>query len=216
MSSTSIASAANGGPTSEGLLRPALSLFVLLSLLTGLLYPMLVTAVAQVAFPAAADGNLIVREGQVVGSRLIGQPFSDPKHFWSRPSATAPMAYNAGASSGSNQGPLNPALHDAVKSRIEALREAGRGLAPGSADPGNAALVPADLVTASASGLDPHISRAAADYQLARVAKARGLPEADVRALLERHTEGRWLGFLGEPRVNVLELNLALDAAARR
>jgi K+-transporting ATPase ATPase C chain len=191
----------------EGLLRPALSLFVLLSLLTGLLYPMLVTGVAQIAFPSAADGSLIVIDGKVVGSHLIGQPFSDPKHFWSRPSATAPMAYNAGASSGSNQGPLNPALYDAVKSRIEALR---------TADPGNAAPVPADLGTASASGLDPHISRAAADYQVARVAKARGVPEADVHALVERHTEGRWLGFLGEPRVNVLELNLALDAATRR
>lgn len=199
--------AKRNGAAAEGLLRPALSLFVLLSVLTGLLYPLLVTGVAQVAFRDAADGSLIVRDGKVIGSRLIGQPFSDPKHFWSRPSATGPMAYNGGASSGSNQGPLNPALHDAVKSRIEALR---------AADPGNAAPVPADLVTASASGLDPHISRAAADYQSARVAKARGVPEAEVRALVERHTEGRWLGFFGEPRVNVLELNLALDAAPRR
>ena len=206
MSSPSIPSVGSNS-AGEGLLRPALSLFVVLSLLTGLMYPMLVTGVAQIGFPTAADGSLIVVDGKVVGSRLIGQPFSDPKHFWSRPSATAPMAYNAGASSGSNQGPLNPALHDAVKARIEALR---------AADPANTAPVPADLVTASASGLDPHISRAAADYQAARVAKARGVPEADVRALLERHTEGRWLGFLGEPRVNVLELNLALDAAARR
>jgi len=207
MSSPSTASTTGVASASEGLLRPALMLFVLLSLLTGLLYPLLVTGVAQVAFRDAADGSLIVVDGKVVGSRLIGQPFSDPRHFWSRPSATAPMAYNAGASGGSNQGPLNPALHDAVKSRIEALR---------AADPGNTAPVPADLVTASASGLDPHISRAASDYQVARVAKARGVPEANVRTLLERHTEGRWLGFLGEPRVNVLELNLALDAAARR
>jgi K+-transporting ATPase ATPase C chain len=207
MSSPSTASITNGAPASEGLLRPALMLFVLLSLLTGIVYPLVVTGVAQLAWRDAANGSLIVRDGRVVGSRLIGQPFSDPKHFWSRPSATAPMAYNAGASSGSNQGPLNPALHDSVKSRIEALR---------AADPGNAAAVPADLVTASASGLDPHISRAAADYQAARVARARGVPEADVRTLIERHTEGRWLGFLGEPRVNVLELNLAVDAAARR
>jgi K+-transporting ATPase ATPase C chain len=207
MSSPSTASITNGAPASEGLLRPALMLFVLLSLLTGIVYPLVVTGVAQLAWRDAANGSLIVRDGRVVGSRLIGQPFSDPKHFWSRPSATAPMAYNAGASSGSNQGPLNPALHDAVKSRIEALR---------AADPGSSAAIPADLVTASASGLDPHISRAAADYQAARVARARGVPEADVRALVERHTEGRWLGFLGEPRVNVLELNLAVDAAARR
>ncbi|HEY6512397.1 MAG TPA: potassium-transporting ATPase subunit KdpC [Burkholderiaceae bacterium] len=191
------------GTATEGLLRPALLLFVLLSFVTGLLYPLLVTGVAQVAFPAAANGSLIVRDGKVVGSRLIGQPFADPKHFWSRPSATVPMAYNGGASSGSNLGPLNPALHDAVKARIEALR---------AADPGNTAAVPADLVTTSASGLDPHISVAAAYYQAARVAKARGLQEAAMRELIERHTEGRWLGFIGEPRVNVLELNLALDA----
>jgi len=207
MSSPSTASITNGATASEGLLRPALMLFVLLSLLTGIVYPLVVTGVAQLAWRDAANGSLIAREGRLVGSRLIGQPFSDPKHFWSRPSATSPMAYNAGASSGSNLGPLNPALADAVKSRVEALR---------AADPGNTAAIPADLVTASASGLDPHISRAAADYQAARVAHARGLPEADVRALVERHTEGRWLGFLGEPRVNVLELNLALDAPPRR
>ena len=193
----------HNGTATEGLLRPALLLFVLLSIVTGLLYPLLVTGVAQAAFPTAANGSLIVRDGKVIGSRLIGQPFSDPKHFWSRPSATAPMAYNGGASSGSNLGPLNPALHDAVKARIEALR---------AADPGNSAPVPADLVTASASGLDPHISVAAAYYQAARVAKARGMPEPALRELIERHTEGRWLGFIGEPRVNVLELNLALDA----
>jgi potassium-transporting ATPase KdpC subunit len=208
MSSSSIPASVNhNGTAVEGLLRPALLLFVLLSIVTGLLYPLLVTGVAQVAFRDAANGSLIVRDGRGVGSRLIGQPFSDPKHFWSRPSATSPMPYNGGASGGSNLGPLNPALHDAVKARIEALR---------AADPGHTALVPIDLVTASASGLDPHISRAAADYQAARVAKARGMPEADVRALIERHTEGQWLGFIGEPRVNVLELNLALDVTHKR
>lgn len=188
-------------------LRPALVLFVLLSALTGLAYPLLVTGVAQLAFPAQANGSLIVRDGQAVGSALIGQAFSDPKHFWSRPSATGPMPYNASNSSGSNLGPSNPALHDAVKQRIATLR---------AADPGNTAPVPADLVTASASGLDPHISRAAADYQAPRVARARGMPEERVRELVEAHTEGRALGFLGEPRVNVLRLNLALDAAAPR
>jgi potassium-transporting ATPase KdpC subunit len=208
MSSTSIPVSVNhSGSAAEGLLRPALLLFVLLSIVTGLLYPLLVTGVAQLAFRDAANGSLIVRDGKVIGSRLIGQPFSDPKHFWSRPSATSPMAYNGGASSGSNLGPLNPALYDAVKARIEALR---------AADAGNTAPAPIDLVTASASGLDPHISRAAADYQAARVAKARGMPEADLRALIERHTEGQWLGFIGEPRVNVLELNLALDGAHKR
>ncbi|MBL8348285.1 MAG: potassium-transporting ATPase subunit KdpC [Rubrivivax sp.] len=191
----------------RGLLRPAVVLFVGLSLLTGLVYPLLVTGLAQAVFPHAANGSLFVQGGQVVGSELIGQPFADPKHFWSRPSATGPMAYNAGASSGSNLGPTNPALADAVKGRIEALR---------AADPGNSAPVPVDLVTASASGLDPHISRAAADYQLKRVARARNLPEADVRSLVDQHTEGRLLGFIGEARVNVLALNLALDARGAR
>lgn len=187
-------------------LRPALTLFVALSIVTGLAYPLAVTGIAQVAFPRAADGSLILRDGKVVGSELIGQSFGDPKHFWSRPSATSPMPYNAANSSGSNLGPSNPALADAVKARIAALR---------AADPGNTRPVPADLVTASASGLDPHISRAAADYQLARVARARGLPEERVRALVEQHTEPPLLGFIGEPRVNVLRLNLALEAAAR-
>jgi potassium-transporting ATPase KdpC subunit len=191
---------------SEGLLRPALTLFVALSLITGLAYPLLVTAVAQIVFPHQANGSLIVRDGKTVGSQLIGQSFGDPKYFWSRPSATGPMAYNAGASGGSNLGPTNPALADAVKGRIEALR---------AADPGNTAPVPVDLVTASASGLDPHISRAAADYQLARVARVRGLAPDAVRALVDRHTEGAWLGFLGEPRVNVLMLNLALEGGAK-
>lgn len=188
-------------------LRPALVLFALLSALTGLAYPLLVTGVAQIAFSAQANGSLVQRDGQAVGSALIGQAFSDPKHFWSRPSATGPMPYNASISSGSNLGPSNPALHDAVKARIAALREA---------DPGNTAPVPVDLVTASASGLDPHISRAAADYQVARVARLRGLPEARVRELVEAHAEGVGLGFIGEPRVNVLALNLALDALPAR
>lgn len=191
----------------RGLLRPAVVLFVGLSLLTGLAYPLLVTGIAQAVFPHAANGSLVVQGGQVVGSELIGQPFADPKYFWSRPSATGPMPYNAGSSSGSNLGPSNPALHDAVKARVDALR---------AADPGSTAPVPADLVTASASGLDPHISRAAADYQLRRVARARGLPEAEVRALIDAHTEGRLLGFIGETRVNVLALNLTLDARAAR
>jgi K+-transporting ATPase ATPase C chain len=186
-------------------LRPALTLFVLLSAITGLVYPLLVTGIAQLAFPAAANGSLVVRDGKAVGSELVGQSFSDPKHFWSRPSATGPMPYNAANSGGSNQGPSSPALADAVKARIEALR---------AADPGNTAAVPVDLVTASASGLDPHISRAAADYQVARVARLRGLPEERVRALVEQHTEQPLLGFIGEPRVHVLRLNLALDAAS--
>jgi K+-transporting ATPase ATPase C chain len=188
------------------LLRPAASLFVALSLATGIAYPLVVTAIAKVAFPDAANGSLIVRDGKAVGSRLIGQNFSDTKYFWSRPSATATMPYNASASSGSNQGPLNPALIDAVKSRIAALR---------AADPGNAQPLPADLVTASASGLDPHISPAAADYQLERVARARRIDVARVKALVARYTEGRQWGIFGEARVNVLELNLALDALSR-
>ena len=187
-------------------LRPALVLFVALSVVTGLVYPLAVTGIAQVAFPGKANGSLVTQDDKVVGSSLIGQSFSDPKHFWSRPSATSPMPYNAANSAGSNQGPLNPALADAVKSRVAALR---------AADPGNDKPVPVDLVTASASGLDPHISRAAADYQLARVARARGAAEADVLRLVDANTEWPWLGFLGEARVNVLALNLALDPAPR-
>jgi K+-transporting ATPase ATPase C chain len=185
-------------------LRPALVVFAVLTALTGVAYPLVVTGIGQAAFPEQAAGSLILRDGKPVGSSLIGQNFSDPKYVWGRPSATGPYPNNATASSGSNQGPLNPALLDAVKGRIEALR---------AADPGNAAQVPVDLVTASASGLDPHISVAAALYQAARVAKARNLPTAQVQQLIEKHTEGRLFGFLGEPRVNVLQLNLSLDAA---
>jgi K+-transporting ATPase ATPase C chain len=203
MTVSTTAAAPAPATTSEGLLRPAITLFVVLSVVTGLAYPLLTTGVAQAVFPDTANGSLIMKDGQAVGSRLIGQGFSDPKHFWSRPSATTPMAYNAANSLGTQAGPLNPALVDAVKSRVEALR---------AADPGNTAPVPVDLVTTSASGFDPHISRAAADYQLARVAKARGLPEDQVRAIVDQHTEGALLGFIGEPRVNVLMLNLALDA----
>ncbi len=185
---------------------PALRMLAVLTLLTGVLYPFVVTGIAQIAFPNAANGSLIVADGKIVGSSLIGQPFDDPKYFWSRPSATSPQPYNGAASSGSNQGPRNPALADAVKDRIKALRDA---------DPGNTAPVPVDLVTASGSGLDPHISIAAAAYQLPRVAKARGLAPEKVRALLDASTDGRTFGLLGEPRVNVLDLNRALDRAAR-
>ena len=185
------------------IIRPALVLFAVLTLVTGVAYPLVVTGVAQTVFPAQAAGSLIVKDGKPVGSALIGQNFSDPKHFWGRPSATGPTPYNAGASSGSNQGPLNPALLDAVKGRVEALR---------AADPGNSAPVPVDLVTASASGLDPHISLAAAKYQLGRVATARKLSTQVVQGLIDQATYRPVLGLLGEPVVNVLQLNLALDA----
>ncbi|EJL86577.1 K+-transporting ATPase, C subunit [Polaromonas sp. CF318] len=185
------------------ILRPALVMFTVLTLVTGVAYPLVVTGTAQSLFPSQAGGSLVVRDGKAVGSALIGQNFSDPKNFWGRPSATGPMPYNAAASSGANQGPLNPALVDAVKGRIEALK---------AADPGNTAPVPVDLVTASASGLDPHISPAAARYQVARVAKARGLAVEKVQALVEQHTEQPLLAVLGEARVNVLRLNLALEA----
>src|SRR5580765_4494765 len=183
-------------------LRPALVSLALLSVVTGLAYPAIVTVVAQLIFPRQANGSLVTAGGKTVGSSLIGQPFDDPKYFWSRPSATSPFGYNAGASSGSNLSPTNPALVSSVQGRVDALR---------AADPGNTAPVPVDLVTASASGLDPHISPAAALYQVGRVAKARKLEPDVVRQLVDRYTEGRQLGFLGEPRVNVLELNLALD-----
>jgi K+-transporting ATPase ATPase C chain len=173
-----------------------------LTLITGVAYPLLLTGIAQVVFPFQANGSLIVKDGKVVGSALIGQPFDDPKYFWPRPSATSPFANNSGASSGSNLSPTNPALISAVQGRVDALR---------AADPTNKAAVPVDLVTASGSGLDPHISPAAALYQASRVARERKLAPDAVRALVERHTEGRFLGLLGEPRVNVLALNLALD-----
>lgn len=187
----------------KNILRPALVLFVALSVLTGLLYPLAVTGAAQAVFPDQAAGSLVERDGHAVGSRLIGQNFSDPRHFWGRPSATAPMPYNASSSGGSNLGPLNPALVDAVKGRVEALR---------AADPGHTAPVPVDLVTASASGLDPEISPAAALYQVPRIARLRQLPLDQVTALVHRQTEAPLAGFLGEARVNVLALNLALDA----
>jgi K+-transporting ATPase ATPase C chain len=187
-------------------LIPALRMLAVLTLLTGVLYPLFVTGIAQLAFSSAANGSLVVADGKAVGSSLIGQPFDDPKYFWSRPSATSPYPYNGAASSGSNQGPRNPALEGAVKNRIKALRDA---------DPGNSATVPVDLVTASGSGLDPHISVAAADFQVPRVAKARDLSADAVRALIAQSTEGRTLGVLGEPRVNVLALNRGLDRAQR-
>jgi potassium-transporting ATPase KdpC subunit len=183
-------------------LRPAIVLLVVFTVLTGVVYPLVVTGIAQAVFPRQANGSLIVKDGKVVGSSLIGQPFDDPKYFWSRPSATTPFAYNAGSSSGSNLSPTNPDLVKAVQGRVDTLR---------AADPDSKSPVPVDLVTASASGLDPHISPAAALYQVHRVAKARKLDEAVVARLVTQHMEGRWLGILGEPRVNVLELNLALD-----
>jgi K+-transporting ATPase ATPase C chain len=187
----------------RSVVRPALVTFALLTVLTGIVYPLAVTAVGQLAFPEQAAGSLIYRDDKPLGSSLIGQNFSDPKYIWGRPSATSPQPYNASSSSGSNQGPLNPALTDAVKGRIEALR---------AADPGNAAPVPVDLVTASASGLDPHISVAGAQFQAARVAKVRNIPLTQVQQLIAQFTEAQVFGFLGEPRVNVLRLNLALDA----
>ncbi|WP_319241876.1 potassium-transporting ATPase subunit KdpC [uncultured Propionivibrio sp.] len=188
------------------LLRPAISLFIVLSVVTGLVYPLLVTGIAQLAFPFQAGGSLIVKEGKTVGSSLIGQNFGDPKYFWGRPSATAPMPYNASASGGSNQGPLNPALVDAVKGRIEALK---------AADPTNTKSIPADLVTASGSGLDPHISPLAAEYQIERVARSRQLDPAQLKRLVAQYTEGRQWGIFGELRVNVLELNIALDSSRK-
>lgn len=190
----------------QSILRPAIVLFAVLTLICGVLYPVAVTGIAQAAFPAAANGGLVEKDGEVVGSSLIGQQFTAPGYFWGRPSATGPMPNNGGGSSGSNQGPLNPALQEAVKGRIAALREA---------DPGNTALVPVDLVSASGSGLDPEISLAAAQYQAARVARARGLSQERVNALVEQHTQLRALGLFGEPRVNVLTLNLDLDKEAK-
>jgi len=185
-------------------LKPAFLMLLVLTALTGVAYPLAVTGLSQVLFPSQANGSLILDgQGKPQGSKLIGQAFADPGHFWGRPSATAPYPNNAAASSGSNLGPTNPALLDAVNSRIQALKDA---------DPGNAKAIPVDLLTASGSGLDPHISPAAADYQTSRVAKARKMDAGKLRALVRQHTEARQWGLLGEPRVNVLALNLALDA----
>ena len=183
-------------------IRPAISLLVLMTLLLGLVYPLVITGLAKIAFPRQAEGSLIYKDGKLIGSTLIGQSFSDPKYFWGRPSATTPQPYNGLASSGSNLGPLNPALLDQVKANAKALHDA---------DPDNRRLVPVDLVTASASGLDPDISPAAARYQAARVARARNLPLDQVETLIKSHQRGRLFGFIGEGRINVLELNLALD-----
>ncbi len=180
-------------------LRPAFFMLLIFTLITGVIYPLVVTGIAQVIFPSQANGSLIMVDDKAVGSELIGQQFDDPKYFWGRPSAAG---YNAAASSGSNYGPMNPALMDMVQARIDALQ---------AADPNNTLPIPVDLVTASGSGLDPHISVAAALYQVNRVAAARGLSEAEVQSLVDKYTEGRQFGFLGEPRVNVLMLNLALD-----
>jgi K+-transporting ATPase ATPase C chain len=183
-------------------IRSALTMLAILSLFTGLVYPLAVTGLAQLLFPHRANGSLVVRDGEVIGSELIGQNFDQPKYFWSRPSATSPFPYNAAASSGSNLGPTNPVLIEAVKGRVAALR---------TADPGNDQPIPVDLVTASGSGLDPHISLAAAAFQVRRVARARGLKEEVVERLVMQYTEGRQFALLGESRVNVLKLNLALD-----
>lgn len=182
--------------------RPALLLLLLFSVITGVVYPLLVTVIGQAIFPSQANGSILQRNGQRVGSSLIGQQFTSPRHFWSRLSATSPIPYNATASSGSNYGPLSPALGSAMKARVDRLR---------AADPGNTKPIPVDLVTASGSGLDPHISIAAALFQVSRVARQRNLPEEQVRTLVDRYTEARDLGILGEPGVNVVLLNLALD-----
>lgn len=184
------------------MIRNSLMSILVFTILTGIIYPLAVTGISQVIFPQKANGSIIVKNGKPVGSSLLGQQFEDPKYFWGRLSATGPYPYNGAASTGSNLGPNNPDLVKAVQARIDALR---------AADPGNQAKIPVDLVTASGSGLDPHISPAAAEYQLHRVAKARGLDDAKVRDLVARNTKGRWLSLIGEPVVNVLELNLALD-----
>jgi K+-transporting ATPase ATPase C chain len=183
-------------------IRTSVILILLFMVLTGLVYPFLVTGIAQLIFPRKANGSMLTKDGKAIGSELIGQPFSSPKYFWSRPSATSPFAYNAGASSGSNFGPSNPALLEATGKRVKGLKDA---------DPQNAKAVPVDLVTASGSGLDPHISVAGALYQIPRVARSRHISEGKVQSLVDQYTEGRQLGFLGEPRVSVLKLNIALD-----
>lgn len=182
--------------------RPALVIFALLSAITGLAYPLMVTGLSQATMPELANGSLLKVQDKVVGSALIGQNFSEPQYFWGRPSATGPMSYNAGGSGGSNLGPVNPALHDAVKARVDAMRQA---------HPNQMGAIPVDLVTASGSGLDPHISVAAAQYQLERVSAERKLSAEKVGKLVEENTEGRQFGLFGEARVNVLKLNLALD-----
>jgi potassium-transporting ATPase KdpC subunit len=189
----------------SSLVRPALVLLLIMTAITGIAYPLVLSGIAQVLFPHQAGGSLVMRGGKAVGSRLIGQSFHDPKYFWSRPSATSPQPYNGIGSGGSNFGPLNPALMEGIKKNIEALH---------AADPTNTAPVPVDLVTASASGLDPELSLAGARYQVTRVARVRGLSQAAVQGLVDSHARGRLLGLLGEPRVNVLELNLALDDLA--
>jgi len=186
----------------RSLIKPAILLLCILTIITGIAYPLLVTGIAQLVFPAQANGSLIYQNGKPVGSALIGQPYDDPKYFWSRLSATSPLPYNAAASSGSNLGPTNEALMKAVEARVQALRRA---------DPSNTQPIPVDLVTASGSGLEPHLSPAAAYYQAGRVARMRNLEKSAVRQLVEKHIESRQLGFLGEARVNVLKLNLAMD-----
>ncbi|MDF2693978.1 MAG: kdpC [Labilithrix sp.] len=199
---TTPATSPSSSPSWPALLRTAVGMLAILTLITGVLYPLAITGFAHVAFRDRANGSAIVQDGTERGSTLIGQPFDDPKYFWGRISATSPAAYNAGASTGSNLGPTNDMLTKTAKARIDALR---------AADPGNPAPVPVDLVTASGSGLDPHITPAAAEYQVRRVARVRGLPEERVRVLVRENTESRTFGVLGEPRVNVLALNLALD-----
>jgi K+-transporting ATPase ATPase C chain len=187
----------------KGQIKQAILIFIVLSIITGIIYPLFVTGIVKVFFPAQANGSLIYRSGKPVGSALIGQAFNDPKYFWGRVSATSPVSFNAASSSGSNLGPSNPGLLEAVKARIKALR---------IADPGNTSPIPVDLVTSSASGLDPHISLAAAYYQAPRIARIRGLSQDTIKIFIAKHTSGRLFGLIGEPVVNVLELNLALDA----
>ncbi len=194
---------ASGVTPVRGQIRAALGILLAMTVVTGVLYPLAVTGIAQALMPGRANGSVIVKDGAAIGSELIGQAFTSPAYFWSRPSATSPVPYEGASSSGSNLAPTNPALLAAVKSRVAALR---------AADPGNEAPIPVDLVTASGSGLDPHVSPAAALWQVGRVARERGLDETVVRSLVQRHVEGRWLGIFGEPRVNVLRLNLALDS----
>jgi potassium-transporting ATPase KdpC subunit len=187
-------------------IRPAILVFIVLTIITGVVYPVVVTGIAQLFFHNKANGSLIYRNGRPIGSSLIGQPFDDPKYFWGRPSVTSPVPYNSSSSSGSNLGPSSPALVDAAKTRIKSLR---------AVDPGNTNSIPIDLVTSSASGLDPHLSLAGIYYQIPRVARTRGLPQDAIKIIILEHTSGRLLGLIGEPVVNILELNLALDEYSR-